>query len=84
MNANAKVMYNAFISHDVNANDISLTTREREVLSFLVEGMANKEIARAMDLKLPTIKIYVSNLFKKLHAKNRTHAALRAYEMGLV
>ena len=84
MNANEKIMYNTFISHEANAEDVDLTKREREVLSFLVDGMSNKEIADAIGIKLPTVKIYVSSLLKKLHAENRTHAALRAYEMGIV
>lgn len=79
------VMYNAFIS-DVAASpeDVHLTKRESEVLDFLIEGLANKDIANALNVALPTIKLHVSNIFKKLNVKNRTQAALMAFEMGLV
>lgn len=64
--------------------DIDLTPREMEVLSFLLEGAANKEIARALDLQVVTVKLHVRGICKKLGAKNRTQAALIARELGLV
>lgn len=63
--------------------DISLTPREQEVLSFLMDGAANKEIARALDLQVVTVKLHVRGICKKLGAKNRTQAALIATELGL-
>ncbi len=62
----------------------SFTDREREVLSFLVEGASNKEIANALGLKVVTVKLHVRGVCRKLEAKNRTQAALRAKEMGVV
>lgn len=64
--------------------NIDLTPREMEVLSFLLEGAANKEIARALDLQVVTVKLHVRGICKKLGAKNRTQAALIARELGLV
>lgn len=64
--------------------DIDLTPREMEVLSFLLEGAANKEIARALDLQVVTVKLHVRGICKKLSAKNRTQAALIARELSLV
>lgn len=79
------VMYNAFISEiPESKQDVHLTRRESEVLDFLIEGTANKDIAQALDVALPTIKLHVSNIFKKLNVKNRTQAALMAFELGLV
>lgn len=79
------VMYNSFLS-DIpeGTEDIKLTPRENDVLSFLIKGAANKEIARALDLQVVTVKLHVRSICKKLSAKNRTQAAMRAYEMGLV
>lgn len=62
--------------------DMNFTTREREVLSFLVEGASNKEIANALGLKVVTVKLHVRGVCRKLDAKNRTQAAIRAKEMG--
>ncbi len=66
-----------------NHNAGNLTVREREVLSYLLEGASNKEIARALDLQVVTVKLHVRGIFRKLGAKNRTQAALRARELGL-
>lgn len=60
-----------------------LTDRELQVLSGLTRGLANKEIAREIDLQEVTIKLHVKTLCRKLEAKNRTHAAMIAKEAGL-
>lgn len=60
-----------------------LSAREMEVLSGLTRGLANKEIAREIDLQEVTIKLHVKTLCRKLDAKNRTHAAMIAKEAGL-
>jgi len=59
------------------------TRREREVLDFLLKGFSNKEIARALELEEVTVKLHVRGLCRKLGAKNRTQAAMRAVELGL-
>jgi DNA-binding NarL/FixJ family response regulator len=60
----------------------SLTTRERQVLDLLTKGMSNKEIARQLELQEVTIKLHVRGICRKLGAKNRTQAALRAVAIG--
>lgn len=60
-----------------------LTVRELQVLSCLTRGLANKEIAREIELQEVTIKLHVKTLCRKLEAKNRTHAAMIAKEAGL-
>ena len=60
----------------------SLTTREREVLDLLTKGLSNKEIARLLELQEVTIKLHVRGICRKLGAKNRTQAALRAVAIG--
>ncbi|QYZ69229.1 response regulator [Neotabrizicola shimadae] len=60
-----------------------LTERETEVLRFLCEGLANKEIARRIDLQEVTVKLHVKTLYRKIGARNRTHAAMLAKEAGL-
>jgi len=64
--------------------DINLTPREKEVLSHLLQGQSNKEIARDLDLQVVTIKLHVRGICRKLHAKNRTQAALMAQQHGLI
>ncbi len=60
-----------------------LSERELQVLSGLCQGLANKEIAREIDLKEVTVKLHVKTLCRKLDAKNRTHAAMIAKDAGL-
>ena len=52
--------------------------RQLDVLRLLIEGHSNKVIARALDLRESTIKHHVWHITRKLGAKNRTEAALRA------
>jgi DNA-binding NarL/FixJ family response regulator len=60
-----------------------LTEREMQVLQGLTGGKSNKEIARAIDLSEPTIKLHMKTLYRKLGVNNRTRAALVASEAGL-
>jgi DNA-binding NarL/FixJ family response regulator len=60
-----------------------LTPRESEVLAHLLNGSSNKEIARALDVQVVTVKLHVRGVCRKLSAKNRTQAALKAREMGI-
>ena len=62
--------------------DFSLTTREIEVLSHLVKGASYKDIARALDLQVVTVKLHVRGICRKMKASNRTQAALIAKETG--
>lgn len=62
----------------------NLSEREIQVLDGLCRGLANKEIARELDLQEVTIKLHVKTLCRKLEARNRTHAAMIAKEQGLV
>jgi len=68
---------------DVMFGDNSLTGREHDVLSGLLAGQSNKEIARHLNLSEVTIKHHLKGLRSKLGAKNRTHAVCRAIELGI-
>ena len=69
---------------NIPEHDFQLTPRELDVLKFLSKGMANKEIARELDLQVVTVKLHVSGVCKKLDAQNRTQAALKAVELGIL
>ncbi|WP_184807408.1 response regulator transcription factor [Nitrospirillum iridis] len=76
-----------FIPTDLNTADTadgaSFTRREREVLDYLLQGRSNKEIARSLELEEVTVKLHVRGICRKLGAKNRTQAVMRAVEMGI-
>jgi DNA-binding NarL/FixJ family response regulator len=61
-----------------------LTPREVEILRLLVGGYANREIAAALHLSEGTVKNYVSSVLDKLGVRDRTRAALRGLELGLI
>lgn len=49
---------------------VALTRREREIVSFLVDGMTSKEIARKLDLSYRTVEVYRAKLIKKFGVSN--------------
>ncbi len=55
---------------------VSLSRRQIEVLALLVQGLSNKQIARALGLAQGTVKIHVGVLFQKLGVTSRTAAAV--------
>jgi len=59
------------------------TPREREIISCLVQGESNKEIARELDITESTVKIHVQNILKKLNLSSRVQIAVYAVEHGL-
>jgi DNA-binding NarL/FixJ family response regulator len=61
-----------------------LSEREREVLSWLARGASNKEIAAQLDIAEGTVKNHITSILGKLGVDDRTRAALRARELGLV
>lgn len=66
------------------ADAVSLTLREREVLTLIAEGAADKEIAEQLGISLYTVKSHVRNILAKLHVSSRYEAAYRARRQGLV
>lgn len=61
-----------------------LSGRELAVLQCLGDGLSNKEIAVRLGLAEGTVKNHMSNVLGKLGALDRTQAALRARELGLI
>jgi DNA-binding NarL/FixJ family response regulator len=60
-----------------------LSPREREVLSLMVHGQSNKEIAATLGITEATVKCHVSVILMRLEAHDRTQAVIAALQRGL-
>lgn len=67
---------------DVKARN-NLSDREIGILRCLVEGDANKVIARKLGIAEATVKVHVKAILRKLHVLNRTQAAIWVVNQGL-
>ena len=63
---------------------IDLTDREREVLSLMIDGINNKQIAEELVVSVSTIKFHVSSILSKLGASSRTEAVSYALKNNLI
>jgi DNA-binding NarL/FixJ family response regulator len=61
-----------------------LTVRELEVLQEIVNGKSNKEIASALRISEATVKSHINNILGKLGVTDRTQAATRALQRGII
>ena len=61
-----------------------LTEREREILALLVSGLANKQIARRLEISEKTVKAHLTAIFRRIRVTDRTQAALWAERHGLL
>jgi DNA-binding CsgD family transcriptional regulator len=66
------------------ARRFSLTARESEVLQYLIEGKARKEIAAAMHLSEDTVRSYLRSLYEKLGVTSRVEAATLGLRLALL
>lgn len=67
------------------ASDLAqLTEREREILALLAHGVSNREISETLFIAGGTVKNHLSNILGKLGVRDRTQAALKARELGLM
>ena len=60
-----------------------LSSREREVLGLLLEGLPNKLIARRLEITEKTVKSHLTRIFREIGVTDRTQAALWAERHGL-
>ena len=61
-----------------------LTGRELDVLRLIAAGKSNQRIAHDLVVALDTVKTHVTHILGKLGAANRTEAAARARQLGLI
>lgn len=67
-----------------SSTSTNITPREIEILKALETGVRNSDIAEILNISVNTVHVHIASIFKKLNAKNRIHAVVRAREMGLM
>lgn len=67
-----------------DASRFSLTDREIEVLTAVVEGLTNAEIGHRLFISPATVKTHVRHIYEKLHVSSRAEVTRRALREGLV
>jgi DNA-binding NarL/FixJ family response regulator len=64
------------------ANGVSFTSREQQVLNLLLDGNSNREIAKSLKIEERTVKSYVTKLMQKMGVRNRTALTMRAQDQS--
>jgi FixJ family two-component response regulator len=73
----------AAIVADVKARYDSLTPREREIMSMVIGGKVNKQIAGQAGLSIATVKVHRTNLMRKMRARSLVELVRMADRLGL-
>ena len=66
------------------SDEMMITKREKEILTLLLSGKGNKEIAEALDISKRTAEVHRFNLMKKLKVKNLIELSNKATEYSLI
>lgn len=67
-----------------NNQAISLTTREREVLGYLVKGYSHKMVASACELSIHTVNTHIKKIYEKLQVNSVAEAVVKALNQNLI
>jgi DNA-binding NarL/FixJ family response regulator len=63
---------------------VELSAKEQEIVALLVRGKTNKEIGNDLNITELTVKGHLKNIFLKLRVSDRTEAAIKAVQEGIV
>ncbi|HRH59970.1 MAG TPA: response regulator transcription factor [Chitinophagaceae bacterium] len=76
------------VNNQANKNlpstDFKLTTREHEILSFLVQGLSYKMISQRCFISMPTVNSHIQNIYEKLQVHSVVEAVTKAIENRIV
>jgi len=67
-----------------NLSSMGLTAQEVAILRLVAGGYSNKEVARHLGISMGTVKNHISDILRKLDARDRTHAVLKAIARQLL
>jgi NarL family two-component system response regulator LiaR len=80
----AKRLLQQSTSKTTEHNKVDLSQREHEVLLLVAKGLNNAEIAEKLFITVKTVRSHVSNILSKLQVRDRTQAAVFAWQQGII
>ena len=78
-----RIMEHFRLTGPVDSEDLSLTTRERQVLGLISRGLRNADVARQLELSETTVASHIKAIYRKLGISSRAEATWHATRMGL-
>jgi len=82
--AKVAILFQKYIAPSATISDYQLTTREKEILQLLTEGISMPRIAEKIFLGYETVRGYVKSIYQKLHVASATEAVAKALKEKLV
>jgi DNA-binding NarL/FixJ family response regulator len=80
----AKMILEGFSRYGPVQHIEPLTTREEDVLRYLVKGFIKKEIADQLSISQHTVDMHLRSVYRKLHVRSQTEAVSKALRQGIV
>jgi DNA-binding NarL/FixJ family response regulator len=71
-------------SSSIPETSFNLTTREKEILTYMVNGLSYKMIADKCSISFETVRSHINNIYKKLHVATMTEAVAKAIRQRIV
>lgn len=72
------------LQDDVASDEFLLTSREKELVKLIEEGLTYKEIGERLGISTHTVHTHIKNIYEKLQAKNRHDAIMKARKKGII
>lgn len=82
--AKIAILFQRYVSPITVVNDYQLSTREKEILQLLAEGLPLPEIAENIFLSYHTVRDHIKSIYQKLHVASATQAVSKAIREKLV
>ena len=73
-----KVIQSFQMNSSTNKEDYQLTTREKEILHSLVEGLSYKKLAEKYFISISTVRTHIRHIYEKLHVNSKAQAVAKA------